>query len=148
MSARQIVDEVLLKFAHQIGLPKLQLIEDELGLAFDDNLRVHVIFHPTTEMLQLEAEIVDLQIVNSDLYRSFIAFNYHWSEHQLFFSLDNHRHKLCLNRLLHAESLDYELFEDALAELLTQSESWEDLLSAHIAMEALPSQLQSSDLRV
>ena len=148
MSARQIVDEVLLKFAHQIGLPKLQLIEDELGLAFDDNLRVHVIFHPTTGMLQLEAEIVDLQIVNSDLYRSFIAFNYHWSEHQLFFSLDNHRHKLCLNRLLHAESLDYELFEDALAELLTQSESWEDLLSAHIAMEALPSQFQSSDLRV
>ncbi|WP_045417585.1 CesT family type III secretion system chaperone [Vibrio campbellii] len=148
MSARQIVDEVLLKFAHQIGLPKLQLIEDELGLAFDDNLRVHVIFHPTTGMLQLEAEIVDLQIVNSDLYRSFIAFNYHWSEHQLFFSLDNHRHKLCLNRLLHAESLDCELFEDALAELLTQSESWEDLLSAHIAMEALPSQLQSSDLRV
>ena len=148
MSARQIVDEVLLKFAHQIGLPKLQLIEDELGLAFDDKLRVHVIFHPTTGILQLEAEIVDLQIVNSDLYRSFIAFNYHWSEHQLFFSLDNHRHKLCLNRLLHAESLDYELFEDALAELLTQSESWEDLLSAHIAMEALPSQLQSSDLRV
>ncbi|GAW47353.1 CesT family type III secretion system chaperone [Photobacterium damselae subsp. piscicida] len=148
MSARQIVDEVLLKFAHQIGLPKLQLIEDELGLAFDDNLRVHVIFHPTTEMLQLEAEIVDLQIINSDLYRSFIAFNYHWSEHQLFFSLDNHRHKLCLNRLLHAESLDYELFEDALAELLTQSESWEDLLSAHIAMKALPSQFQSSDLIV
>ncbi|MDP2516674.1 CesT family type III secretion system chaperone [Photobacterium damselae subsp. piscicida] len=148
MSARQIVDEVLLKFAHQIGLPKLQLIEDELGLAFDDNLRVHVIFHPTTEMLQLEAEIVNLQIINSDLYRSFIAFNYHWSEHQLFFSLDNHRHKLCLNRLLHAESLDYELFEDALAELLTQSESWEDLLSAHIAMKALPSQFQSSDLIV
>lgn len=148
MSARQIVDEVLLKFAHQIGLPKLQLIEDELGLAFDDNLKVHVIFHPATGMLQLEAEIVDLQIVNSDLYRSFTAFNYHWSEHQLFFSLDNHRHKLCLNRLLHAESLDYQLFEDALAELLTQSESWEDLLSAHTSMEALPSQLQSSDLRV
>ena len=148
MSARQIVDEVLLKFAHQIGLPKLQLIEGELGLAFDDNLKVHVIFHPATGMLQLEAEIVELQIVNSDLYRSFTAFNYHWSEHQLFFSLDNHRHKLCLNRLLHAESLDYQLFEDALAELLTQSESWEDLLSAHTSIEALPSQLQSSDLRV
>ncbi|KAB0478916.1 CesT family type III secretion system chaperone [Vibrio sp. IB15] len=148
MSARQIVDEVLLKFAHHIGLPRLELIEDELGLAFDDNIRVHVIFHPTTGTLQLEAEIVDLQIVTPDLYRSFVAFNYHWSEHQLFFSLDNHRHKLCLNRLLQAESLDYELFEDSLAEILTQSESWEDLLSAHVTMEALPSKFQSSDLRV
>lgn len=148
MSACQIVDEVLLKFAHQIGLPELHLTEDELGLAFDDNLRVHFIFHPDTETLQLEAEIVDLQIVNSDLYRSFLAFNYHWSEHQLFFSLDNHRHKLCLNRLLQTEQLDYELFESALAQLLTQSESWESLLSAHIAMEVSPSMLQGSDLRV
>jgi hypothetical protein len=148
MSAYQLVDDVLLKFAHQVGLPELYLIENELSLAFDDNLRVHFIFHPEIEMLQLEAEIVDLQIVNFELYRSFLAFNYHWSEHQLFFSLDNHRHKLCLNRLLHTECLDYGLFESALAELLTQIESWESLLSAHITTKVSPSALQNSDLRV
>ncbi|MEZ8013916.1 type III secretion system chaperone [Vibrio sp. 10N.222.54.F12] len=148
MSVRQIVDEVLIEFSRRVGLPELHLTEDELGLAFDDKLRVHLIFHSKIETLQLEVEIVDLQIVNSDLYRSFLSFNYHWSEHQLFFSLDNHRHKLCLNRLLRAEKLDYELFESGLAELLTQSESWESLLSAHVVTEVSPSMLQSSDLRV
>lgn len=65
MSARQTIDEILLKFAHQIGLPALHLTENEVSLAFDDNLRVHIIFHPESTTLQLEAEIVGLQIVNS-----------------------------------------------------------------------------------
>ncbi|MEZ8197077.1 type III secretion system chaperone [Vibrio cortegadensis] len=148
MSARQIVDEVFLKLAHQIGLPELHLTENELGLAFDDNVRVYFIYHSETETLQLEAEILDLYIVNSELYRSFLAFNYHWSEHQLFFSLDNHRQTLCLNRLLQTDQLDYELFESALAELLTQSESWESLLSVQTEAGISPPVLQRSDLRV
>ncbi|EPJ2793482.1 type III secretion system regulatory chaperone ExsC [Vibrio parahaemolyticus] len=148
MSARQTIDEVLQKFAHQIGLPELHLTDNELSLAFDDHLKVHFIFHPETNTLQLETEIVGLQIVNSDLYRSFLAFNYHWPEHQLFFSLDNHRHVLCLNKLIGIEQLDYEYFENALAELLTQSESWESLLSAHVVAEETPAMPQSLDLRV
>lgn len=39
MSARQTIDEVLQKFAHQIGLPELHLTDNELSLAFDDHLR-------------------------------------------------------------------------------------------------------------
>ena len=148
MSARQIIDEVLLTYSHQIGLSDLKLVDDQLGLAFDDSLRVHFIFHPESETLQLEAEIVDLKVMNSDLYRSFLAFNYHWDEYQLFFSLDNHRNKLCLNRLLNAEQLDYELFESALAELLTQSESWESLLSAQISADISPFGSHTSTLRV
>ena len=79
---------------------------------------------------------------------SFLAFNYHWDEYQLFFSLDNHRNKLCLNRLLTAGQLDYELFEIALAELLKQSESWESLLTAQISSEPAPFESHISDLRV
>ncbi|MDW1826075.1 type III secretion system regulatory chaperone ExsC [Vibrio sp. Vb0937] len=148
MSARQTIDEILLKFAHQIGLPALHLTENEVSLAFDDNLRVHIIFHPESTTLQLEAEIVGLQIVNSDLYRCFLAFNYHWPEHQLFFSLDNHRHVLCLNRLINIRRLDYEYFETALAELLTHSESWEALLSSHVTIDEAPPMPQTLDLRV
>ncbi len=65
-----------------------------------------------------------------------------------FFSLDNHRHVLCLNKLIGIEQLDYEYFENALAELLTQSESWESLLSAHVVAEETPAMPQSLDLRV
>ncbi|NAW81444.1 exoenzyme S synthesis protein C, partial [Vibrio sp. V43_P6S15P86] len=69
-------------------------------------------------------------------------------EHQLFFSLDNHRHVLCLNRLINIKRLDYEYFETALAELLTQSESWESLLSAHVATAEVAPMPQTLDLRV
>lgn len=148
MSARHIVDEILLNYSRQTGLSGLKLVDNQLGLAFDDTLKVYLILHPESEVLQLEAEIVDLQTMNSDLYRSFLAFNYHWDEYQLFFSLDNHRNKLCLNRLLTVGQLDYELFEVALAELLKQSESWESLLTAQISSEPVPFESHISDLRV
>ncbi|TOM13458.1 exoenzyme S synthesis protein C, partial [Vibrio parahaemolyticus] len=50
--------------------------------------------------------------------------------------------------LIGIEQLDYEYFENALAELLTQSESWESLLSAHVVAEETSAMPQSLDLRV
>lgn len=130
MSARHKIDEVLTQFAHQIGLPELPLVNNELSLAFDDNLRVHIIFHSEINAVQLEAEVVDLKAINGDLCRSLLAFNNHWSDFGAFFGLDNHREVLCLHKILNIETFDYTSFESSLAELISQSESWMSLLTA------------------
>ncbi|MCG9578005.1 type III secretion system chaperone [Vibrio tubiashii] len=148
MSARQKIDEVLTQFAHQIGLPELRLTDNELSLAFDDAIRVHFLFHPEQETLQLEAEVVNLSVLSSDLCRSLLAFNHHWPEYELFFSLDNNRNVLCLHKLLTSEKLEYTYFESALAELITQCESWESLLTAFETPEQNLCLPNTADLRV
>ncbi|GEM75424.1 type III secretion system chaperone [Vibrio sagamiensis] len=148
MSACQLVNEIFYTFAQQTGLSGLQLTDNELGLAFDDKLKVHFIYHPASESLQIEAEVTDLMMVNIEMHRSFLAFNYHWSEHQLFFSLDNHRHQLCLNTFITVDNLSYENFEQTLTELLNHAEQWESLLATHVDSDSNLAASAFSELRV
>ncbi|AUI85999.1 exoenzyme S synthesis protein C [Vibrio azureus] len=139
MSACQLVNEIFHTFAQQTGLSGIQLTDNELGLAFDEHLKVHFIYNPNDKTLQMEAEVTDLRLINTEMHRSFLAFNYHWSEHQLFFSLDNDRHQLCLNTFITVENLNYEHFEQTLSNLLDHAEQWESLLSTHVdADKAVP----------
>jgi hypothetical protein len=98
--------------------------------------------------LQIEAEVVDLAILTSDLCRSLLAFNHHWPEYELFFSLDNNRNILCLHKLIFAEQLDYTYFESSLAELVSQCDSWESLLTAFDVPELDLCLPNTADLRV
>ncbi|MBB1268995.1 CesT family type III secretion system chaperone [Shewanella sp. SR44-3] len=129
MDALEKINAILKYFGDNAGLTDLGLKDNKVSLSFDDALIINIKCQIEQQLLIFEAQISQNETLDDPILRSLLAFNHHWDEHKLFFGLNLESQCLCLYQHCCILTIDFNKFENLLAEIVSHAERWAELLN-------------------